>query len=224
MNTQRIAETIDPEYISRMVYARYAGAVPNDAETRAFLDLTEELIVSPELFEAAHFQPFHTQTILNYLEKGHRYYLNKKLPELELSIHNLIRFVGEQSPLTNILLVFYKEYKTHLVEHIKREDDYVFPYVHQLLKRAESGAVVRPGTMLNGWSSLASFLQAHTDTETELREVREIIRAYAAKESMSHPYELLLTQLSLLEADLHVHALIEDEVLLPRALELESVY
>jgi regulator of cell morphogenesis and NO signaling len=149
--------------------------------------------------------------------------LNKKLPELELSIHNLIRFVGEQSPLTNILLVFYSDYKTHLLEHIQREDDYVFPYVHQLLKSGEFGGVIRPGAMLNGWSSLASFLQAHTDTEKELREVREIIRVYAAKETMSHPYELLLTQLSLLEADLHVHALIEDEVLIPRALELEMI-
>jgi regulator of cell morphogenesis and NO signaling len=70
--------------------------------------------------------------------------------------------------------------------------------------------------------SIAEFLKDHHDTEDELKDIREAIRLYQPPSTNESLYRILLTQLETFEQDLHVHALIEEEVLIPKALKLES--
>ena len=60
------------------------------------------------------------------------------------------------------------------------------------------------------------------DTEDELKDIRETMRLYQPPATNESLYRILLTQLETFEQDLHVHARIEEEVLIPKALKLES--
>lgn len=70
--------------------------------------------------------------------------------------------------------------------------------------------------------SLQKFIDNHHDTEKDLSNVKEAILNYEPPESNQTPYRILLTQIDAFEKDLSVHALIEDSVLIPRALQLEK--
>jgi regulator of cell morphogenesis and NO signaling len=129
--------------------------------------------------------------------------------------------IGAEHPLSIVLTAFVERYRKDLCDHMRMEDDFVFPYIAQLNRIAHRGGVIRPATFLNGWSTLAAFIEAHTDTEIEIQVVRTLLEKFQ-QQTPAMQVNRLLNQLAILEIDLHIHARIEDEVLMPKALQLEK--
>jgi iron-sulfur cluster repair protein YtfE (RIC family) len=66
------------------------------------------------------------------------------------------------------------------------------------------------------------FLTQHDDAEGELSAIRQTILMYHPPASNVLVYRALLTQLRMLEKDLHVHSIMEEAVLIPKALQMET--
>jgi regulator of cell morphogenesis and NO signaling len=174
-------------------------------------------------FSADKFKSFQLPVILDYIKRTHQYYITKKLPEIEQSIHLLLQDYDGQHPLLPILLHFYRSYSSELKSHIETEERKLLPYIEALVKANHLNAPELT-IVLNYLKtySLNQFLEDHDDTEQDLSKIREIIKAYQPPKTNQSPYRILLSQLEVFEKDLHIHAMIEEEVLLPKAAELES--
>ncbi|MEJ7588001.1 MAG: hypothetical protein WKI04_10620 [Ferruginibacter sp.] len=168
------------------------------------------------------YQKFSLEIIIDYIRKTHRYYLTKKLCEIEQSIEILLKDYSGNHPLLNILNDFFSEYTADLTAHIRTEEKELLPYINCLLRfeKQETGLDAYLAAIKR--YSLKSFVDSHHDTEKDLSNVREAILQYQPPASNQTPYRILLTQLHAFETDLSVHALIEDRVLIPRALKLEE--
>lgn len=169
-------------------------------------------------FDTRSFDRFRLEVIVDYIRKTHQYYLHRKLLEIEQSIELLLKAYPEAHPLLVILQGFYASYKQHLTQHIEVEEEQLLPYI-QHLDKVDSGKAsfqAYPGAY-----SLSRFLVHHHDTEHELTEVRKAMLNYSPPPANQTLYRILLSQLEILEKDLTVHALVEEEVLLPRAMALE---
>jgi len=171
---------------------------------------------SRQSFKAENFNVFSLSVIIDYLNKTHDYYLDKKLLEIEQSIHLLVNAYPDTHPLLLLLNNFYKEYKRHLGNHIEQEEEELFPYILKLERLSEDNSLEAPRL------TVQRFMEMHLDTEEDLEEVRKIILHYSPPAENQTIYRILLSQLEVFEKDLAIHALIEDEVLLPRALALEK--
>lgn len=171
---------------------------------------------SRQSFKAEDFNIFSLGVIVDYLTKTHDYYLDRKLLEIEQSIHLLVRAYPDTHPLLLLLNNFYTDYKRHLTNHIEQEEEELFPYILKLENLTDEEFMGPPII------SVQQFMEMHHNTEEDLEEVRKIILHYSPPADNQTMYRILLSQLEVFEKDLAIHALIEDEVLLPRALELEK--
>ena len=178
-----------------------------------FLLALLEVFENAESFEPSKFDVFSISELVDYIRKTHSYYVNKKLPEIEQSIHVLAQAYPDTHPLLLLLRAFYTDYTRHLVTHIEIEERDLLPYISQL----ETSTAKKPPSL-----SIQDFINQHHDTEKDLEDVRNTILHYSPPAEQQTPYRILLSQLQVLEKDLAVHALIEDQVLLPRALAIES--
>lgn len=170
-------------------------------------------------FKQENFNSFKLSTLVSYIQKTHQYYLHKKMPEIEQNIHLLLKNYPDAHPLLVILNEFYRDYKEDLRKHIQFEERELLPYILHL-ERVEGGQA-----KLEDFKSsftLNQFLEQHHDTEEDLQKVCTAILHYSPPEGNQTLYRILVSQLQVFEKDLAVHALIEDEVLLPRAIELEK--
>jgi regulator of cell morphogenesis and NO signaling len=157
---------------------------------------------------------FPLEYILEYLRKTHDYYLNKRLPEIEQSLHFFKeQFLGDNS-LHLILTKLFSNYKKDLSEHIQNEEEILFPYIDELLK----GDI--PLNMKS--YSIETIISEHEDVEEDLEQIRNIIVKYSKTAEDILPFRIFLHQLNIFENDLCKHALVEGQILLPRALELEK--
>lgn len=170
-------------------------------------------------FKQEDFNRFRLGVIVDYIRKTHQYYLHKKMLEIEQNIHLLLNNYPVAHPLLLILNQFYKDYKEHLRQHIQFEERELLPYILHL-EKVEDGKEKREDYSSN--FTLNQFLEQHHDTEEDLQKVCDTILHYSPPEGNQTLYRILLSQLQVFEKDLAVHALIEDHVLLPRAIALEQ--
>jgi regulator of cell morphogenesis and NO signaling len=136
------------------------------------------------------------------------------LPEIEQSLHFFKeQFLGDNS-LHLILTKLFSNYKKDLSEHIQNEEEILFPYIDELLK----GDI--PLNMKS--YSIETIISEHEDVEEDLEQIRNIIVKYSKTAEDILPFRIFLHQLNIFENDLCKHALVEGQILLPRALELEK--
>ncbi|AEA45048.1 hemerythrin domain-containing protein [Fluviicola taffensis] len=159
------------------------------------------------------------QDLLNALKKSHGIYLNIKLPEIEQSIYNLY---SKQTNSDNVLLMlcgFFISYQKKLVAHIQYEEVFLFPYIQSLLEFQKSGTAIDRERFGN--FTLKQFFDNHSNLEEDLNDVRSKITENIDGLKTPLAFRIFMIQLEHFEKDLAIHAVLEDDVLLPRLVEME---
>jgi regulator of cell morphogenesis and NO signaling len=105
-----------------------------------------------------------------------------------------------------------------LIPHLQKEELVLFPYARALeapgaAPAAPFGSIVRP---------IACMRDEHEHVDALLRELRRVTSGYALPEGACGSYRALFAGLAELEADLHQHIHLENNVLFPAAAELEA--
>lgn len=168
------------------------------------------------------FNEYSVPVIVDYLKRSHTYYLNKILPEIGQSISILLNNYDKTHPLLSILYQFYYKYKNDLETHFFEEEDFLFPYANRLYRtmyfKAETYLFIN---YLQNFS-ISSFIETHSDTVKELIKIKTILFEYEPSTTNKTSFRVLIEQINNFEKDLNIHAFLEDEVLIPKLLELEK--
>jgi len=175
---------------------------------------------------SSQFARFSVPILIDYLERSHAYYINKRLPEIGQTIDAFLKKHQESHPFLIILSNFYRFYKDDLEEHFEYEEKHLFPYGKWLSnsfqnRRAFNQSHHVPIHVTK--YSIEEFIKYHDDSsEIELKEVRKALLKYQPKSENQLPNHILFEQLKNLEEDLHLHAVIEDDVLIPKLSYMEK--
>ena len=164
--------------------------------------------------------PFSIEAVMEYLRKTHDYYLNTKLPEIDQTIYFLKKDFSESHPILVILSELFTKYKSLLVQHIRNEEEFLFPYIDYL--RMNTDAEAELGKEYYNKYSIQQFMSDHNDPEDGLTKIRGVILNHSQVKEDVMPFQIFLNQIENFERDLRTHAIIEDSVLLPKAIELEK--
>jgi regulator of cell morphogenesis and NO signaling len=200
---------------------RYTTQPPTAGEQTDFINALLR-VFEEKVFNARDFDAFPVELIVDYIQRTHVYYLEKKLPEIEQSILLLSNHYDSHHPILSALRNFFHCYVKDLSEHIQAEESLLLPYLKTLLDARRTAIGFSRFLLLNEEYSVERFLSDHHDTEDELKDIRQTIRLYEPPVTNESLYRILLTQLQVFEQDLSVHAHIEEEVLIPKAKKMEQ--
>jgi regulator of cell morphogenesis and NO signaling len=203
------------------VMQRYVTQPPSPGEQTEFINALLR-VFEEKVFSARDFDSFPVALIVDYIQRTHVFYLEKKLPEIEQSILLLSGQYDAQHPILAALQNFFHQYVQDLSEHIHAEETLLLPYIHLLRDTSRTPHDFSRFLLLNNGYSIDRFLTDHHDTEDELKDIRQTIRLYDPPTTNESLYRILLTQLQVFEHDLCVHAHIEEEVLIPKAKKIEQ--
>ncbi|HEY4063142.1 MAG TPA: hemerythrin domain-containing protein [Puia sp.] len=203
------------------VMQRYPAQPPLQGEHTEFI-ATLLRVFDEKVFSAGDFEPFPLEMIVDYIQRTHVYYFEKKLPEIEQSILLLSAYYDSHHPILAALHNFFHRYLQDLTEHIRAEETKLLPYIAVLKNAGKTPAHFSEFLHIRREYSIGRFLNDHHDTEDELKDIRQTIRMYEPPLTNESLYRILLTQLQAFEQDLRVHAHIEEEVLIPKAQAMEK--
>ena len=176
-----------------------------------------------DYFPKKHLQGFALKLIIDYLRKSHDYYLHSKIPQIEQLLHHLSdSYHGGGLETFRLIDGFFNEYKKELTEHIRREEDKVYPYVFSVeaafLARKPSLEIV---TQIRNYS-IDTFEEEHDNVEDKLFDLKNILIKYLPVPLDPQLCHSILIDLFRLETDLNDHARIEDKVLVPKVRFMEK--
>jgi regulator of cell morphogenesis and NO signaling len=146
--------------------------------------------------------------VIKYLQKAHKYIRKFRLSQIRDVIINLENHY--HSILGNIMSDAGVRYERMVVDHIKYEEEVVFPYIIRLLNGEQAGSY-----------GIHDYDNDHVNIEIAISDLRHIIINYLPQCTIAMCRGLLFS-LFMFEYALCKHRLIENTVLVPLAANLEK--
>lgn len=157
--------------------------------------------------------------LCDHIEQSHHSYLRLELPRLREMIVRVVAVHGQRRPWMRDVLAVFEPFTQELMSHMMKEERVLFPMIRAMESGEEHIAGHCGGTIAN---PVRMMEHEHDDAGEALRRMNELTNGYTPPADACNTFRAALDGLRELEADMHQHVHKENNVLFPRALELES--
>jgi regulator of cell morphogenesis and NO signaling len=152
----------------------------------------------------------------------HHAYVKRELPRLALLAQKVVNRHGSTKAELPAIAATLAQLDEELTQHLAKEEAVLFPYVAGL-EQFLSGGAARPhscfGTVAN---PIAMMTQEHDAAGTLIAEIHRLSGNFTTPEDACPTFHAFYDGLREFEQDLHQHIHLENNILFPRAIELES--
>jgi regulator of cell morphogenesis and NO signaling len=160
--------------------------------------------------------------LIDHILVAHHAYVRTALPTIGRYLVKLNEVHGARHPELARIATIFEEVSGGLEQHMFKEEQILFPYICDLGQRAGQacGVAMSPfGTVEN---PIRMMEREHREAADELRMIRELTNGYTPPADGCATYQVCMAELDRFERDLHRHVHLENNVLFPKAVELEK--
>lgn len=156
--------------------------------------------------------------LADHIENTHHAYLRAELPRLEWMTEKVARVHGDHDPRLHDLRRAFVAFRGEVEPHTLKEDNVLFPIIRQL-EASDGPQEFHCGSVAN---PIRQMELEHDDVGEQLALMHAASDGYTPPEWACNTYRAMLSSLTELERDMHQHIHKENNVLFPKAIELES--
>jgi regulator of cell morphogenesis and NO signaling len=161
--------------------------------------------------------------LADYIIAKHHVFLRNELPALGNRIAKVIDAHGAHHSDSLIpLRQTYQALRSELEAHMLKEENILFPMIKSMEQAEMVGAGFSGGHCGSVNNPIRVMQHEHDNAGEALREMRRITCDYTLPADACVTYGALFQGLEALEADLHAHIHLENNILFPRASGLEQ--
>ncbi len=157
--------------------------------------------------------------LADHIEQTHHAYLKEELPRLDFMTEKVSRVHGDKEPRLLQVREAFVALKAELEPHMLKEERVLFPLIRQLESSATNveshcGSVSNP---------IRQMEHEHDQAGDAMAIMREASEDFVPPDWACNTYRAMLDALEKLEGNMHQHVHKENNVLFPKAIELEKV-
>jgi regulator of cell morphogenesis and NO signaling len=161
--------------------------------------------------------------LMQHIVFRHHAYLRKELPLMERFVARVRETRGRAdantvAPLEKVFRFFKREVENHL----RREEEVLFPLIRQLETASKSGAEL-PRFPFGPLANPIGIMEEDHDAERrQMQKMLVLTGNYTGPAETANAFRSLFERLQIVESDLRLHVHLEDHILFPRASVLEN--
>jgi regulator of cell morphogenesis and NO signaling len=160
--------------------------------------------------------------LVNHIVSTHHEYVKTELPRLALLAERVVFRHGDTQAhlpqLKNVLAQLDEE----LTHHLAKEEHVLFPYISKLEEAQASGGALPHGCFGSVTNPIAMMTSEHDAAGEMLVRIAQLTDNFTTPPGACPTYLAFYTGLKEFEQDLHQHIHLENNILFPRAIELEA--
>lgn len=156
--------------------------------------------------------------LASHIEATHHAYLKEELPRLDVMTEKVSRVHGNKEPRLLKVREAFVALKAELEPHMMKEERILFPIVRQI-EQSETPVEFHCGSVAN---PVRQMEHEHEQAGELLKTLRDATDNFTPPQWACNTYRAMLDSLKRLEADMHQHVHKENNVLFPKAMELEK--
>jgi regulator of cell morphogenesis and NO signaling len=160
--------------------------------------------------------------LADYIEKRHHRYVEKQTAEIKPYLDKICRVHGDRHPELFEIKDLFNECAGELAVHMKKEELMIFPLIRKMVKAQDHGETLVAshfGTIKN---PIEMMMLEHTTEGDRFRRIAELSNDYTPPQDACNTYAVTFALLKEFEQDLHLHIHLENNILFPKSIELES--
>jgi regulator of cell morphogenesis and NO signaling len=162
------------------------------------------------------------ESLIGHIISTHHEYVKRELPRLDSLAQKVVARHGSTHAEVAEIQAALATLDSELTQHLAKEETILFPYIAQL-ERALSNGESRPhgcfGTVAN---PIAMMTQEHDGAGALLAEIKKLSGDFTPPHDACTTFHAYYSGLKEFEQDLHQHIHLENNILFPRAIEMEA--
>lgn len=161
-------------------------------------------------------------SLIEHIVTTHHVYVKQEIPRLQQLLHKAVSVHGKNHPELGTIQQTFQPMAAELTSHMMKEEHILFPYIVALENAVSSGRP-KPRPAFGTVSNPVHMMELeHDSAGTALKEIQTLSSNYEPPEGACFSYRTLYTALKEFESDLHQHIHLENNLLFPRAIAMES--
>ena len=236
LEDQIIGELVAKDYRTASIFKKYGidfccqgNRTINDACEAKKID--ENLVVSDlnALLQSKSdgsidYQNWPIDLLADYIEKKHHRYVEEKTVEIKPYLEKICRVHGERHPELHEINEHFNATAGELAMHMKKEELMIFPFIRKMAKAKQDNTTVQMPHFESIQHPIQAMMNEHTNEGERFRKIEELSNNYTPPEDACNTYRVTFALLNEFEQDLHLHIHLENNILFPRAIELEKQF
>ena len=159
--------------------------------------------------------------LVDFIINNHHKYCRSTLPEINFYAKKVLSAHGDDHPeLEEIYYELVKLY-SEMIEHLDDEESVLFPYIKKLVEADENNKISKPSGFGMVAHPISMMEEEHEEAGEAMAKIRKLSNNFRLPEDACATYRVLYENLGAFEKDLHKHVHLENNILFPKALELE---
>lgn len=175
-----------------------------------------------KILPSQNFNKWELDFLIDYIINTHHVYVLEAIELLDAYTSKVAKVHGEQHPPVVAIQDLFNTMKVELLNHLQKEERVLFPYIKQLVKSKKENSPVAAahfGTVQNPISIMEA---EHESAGDIMKEIAALSMDYTPPEWACNTFKALYAKLQEFEQDLHLHVHLENNILFPKAIELEK--
>ncbi|MBT6174134.1 MAG: iron-sulfur cluster repair di-iron protein [Flavobacteriales bacterium] len=158
--------------------------------------------------------------LVEYILTNHHSYVKESLPSIIQFANKVAKVHGHAQPETVKIAELFNLISQELEMHLLKEERMLFPYIIELVQSRGYGESVQApfGTVKN---PIIMMEQEHESVGEIFREIERLSNNFTPPSYACSTYKALYFHLKEFQDDLHIHIHLENNILFPKAIDLE---
>jgi regulator of cell morphogenesis and NO signaling len=160
--------------------------------------------------------------LTRHIRDRHHRYVREAIARVQPLLDKVEAKHGKShSEIANIRRLF-TEVGREMIMHMQKEEQILFPYIDAWEKATSAHGSVEPPFFQTVRNPINAMMKEHDAAGELVKQIRNASSEYTAPADACTSYKALYQDLRQFEADLHQHVHLENNILFPRAVEMET--
>lgn len=159
--------------------------------------------------------------LVQYIVNNHHTYVKKAIPEITVHLQKVYNAHSKKHPFISEVQNIFAHVSEEMTGHMQKEERVLFPIIKYLIesqKFQEKPKTSGFGTIKN---PIRQMEAEHVSAGSAMEKIRVLTNNYSLPEDACATFQVTYKELDEFEKDLHKHVHLENNILFPRAIELE---
>ena len=160
--------------------------------------------------------------LIQHIVRVHHQYVRQELPRLAEMAQKLAAKRSDRAPELKNVEELLEELRAEMFAHIQKEEQVLFPFIAQMDQDSIVAYPPAHACFRSVAHPVSKMMQEHISASHVVTELRRLTLEFQPPDWACATHIALFAGLSEFEADLKQHVHLENDVLFPRAIELEA--
>ncbi|MGD1064292.1 MAG: iron-sulfur cluster repair di-iron protein [Terracidiphilus sp.] len=160
--------------------------------------------------------------LIQHIVRTHHQYVRCELPRLVEMAHKLAGKHGDRAPELKEVKTVLDDLRAEMFAHLEKEEQVLFPFIAQMEEETAGSALPARACFQTVAQPVSIMLREHESAERLVAEMRKLTNDFNAPTWACPTHVAFYAGLKQFERDLRQHVHLENDILFPRAIEMEA--